>query len=376
MNTKTIDLANIALMLLSCIAAFVLPFEVFLFSYAVLGPLHYLTEISWLHKRDYFANGKQDYWWLILIGVLLVLFTSCGFANNAAAANAPSFLTAPLALLCDFMSPLTAKFPHAAMFFIYVSFISAIAFVAFSKSWHKILFIAIASLVGGWYINVTAQANGGYMSDTAIFFLIFAVFLPTLIHVFVFTGLFILHGALKNKSTTGYISIAVFITCAVSFFVFHPHITFYHVSNAAQKALEDSGFIQLNKSLLQMFHLGEFTRETVYESNAGLGIMRFIAFAYTYHYLNWFSKTQVIKWHQVPKQQLAVVIVLWLLSIALYAYSYYAGLVALYFLSMLHVLLEFPLNYRSITGIGTEVRNMFGGTPAPAVVVQGKGKKK
>lgn len=365
MNNKTIDLANIALMILSCIAAFVLPFEVFLFSYAVLGPLHYLTEISWLHKRDYFANGKNDYWWLIALSVLLVLFTSCGFANGATTAGAPAFLAVPMSLMCDFMSPLVNKFPNASMFFIYISFASALSFIVFREFWKKVLFIATATLVGS------------FLTTTTPFFLIFAVFLPTLIHVFVFTGLFILHGALKNKSITGYISIAVFILCGISFFLFHPNISFYHVTDIAQKALEDSGFIQLNKSLLEMFSLGEFTRQTVYESNAGLGIMRFIAFAYTYHYLNWFSKTQVIKWHLVPKQQLAMVIVLWVLSVALYAYNYYAGLVALYFLSMLHVLLEFPLNYRSITGIGTEVRNMFsGGASAPAVAGQSKGKKK
>jgi hypothetical protein len=57
-----INSINIGLMLISCIAAFVMPFEVFLFAYAVLGPLHYLTEISWLHDRQYFAKGKYDYW--------------------------------------------------------------------------------------------------------------------------------------------------------------------------------------------------------------------------------------------------------------------------------------------------------------------------
>ena len=84
--------------------------------------------------------------------------------------------------------------------------------------------------------------------------------------------------------------------------------------------------------------------------------MRFIAFANTYHYLNWFSKTEVIKWHQVPRKQLLTVLLLWVASVALYAYDYYVGLVALYFLSMLHVLLEFPLNYRSFIGIYEEIK--------------------
>ena len=37
---------NIGLMAASCAVAWFLPFELFLLAYAVLGPLHYLTEIS------------------------------------------------------------------------------------------------------------------------------------------------------------------------------------------------------------------------------------------------------------------------------------------------------------------------------------------
>lgn len=61
MALTQVNYMNIGLMILSCIIAFFLPFELFLFSYAVLGPLHYLTEISWLHKRNYFSPGKSDY---------------------------------------------------------------------------------------------------------------------------------------------------------------------------------------------------------------------------------------------------------------------------------------------------------------------------
>src|SRR5688572_24964699 len=75
MNAKAIDLANIALMLVSCVAAFLVPFELFLFSYAVLGPLHYLTEIGWLNKRDYFATGKKDYYWLVVLCIILTFLS-------------------------------------------------------------------------------------------------------------------------------------------------------------------------------------------------------------------------------------------------------------------------------------------------------------
>ncbi len=292
MNTRTIDLANIGLMLLSCIAAFVIPFELFLFSYAVLGPLHYLTEITWLHKRDYFANGKFDYIWLIGLCVVLFLLNFV-FTGNSDAAN----------------------------FMIYLAFVSALGFVIFKDFLWKIMFVLVAGFLGGLIVKAPA------------FFFLFAIFLPTLIHVFIFTGLFILLGALKNKSATGIASLVVFVACAVSFFVLFPHFSFYKVSDYAQTTLLESGFSMVNQSFIHIFKLGETARENVFASNIGFGIMRFIAFAYTYHYLNWFSKTSVIKWHKVPKKWLASVIVLWLASVALYAYDYKTGLIALYFLS-------------------------------------------
>ena len=66
-----INYLNIGLMFMSAILAFFMPFETFLFAYAFLGPLHYLTEISWLHDRQYFAKGKYDFTFLLIIGVVL-----------------------------------------------------------------------------------------------------------------------------------------------------------------------------------------------------------------------------------------------------------------------------------------------------------------
>lgn len=315
MNTIKIDIANIFLMVVATVAAFLLPFEVFLFSYAVLGPLHYLTEISWLHQRNYFSLSKWDYIPFSVMGIIM--------------------------LLCSFV------------FKEYGSFTTILIFAAFA--------FGLASVVTKdvlYKIGVLAMATfaGALLQSNIKFVYLFGIFLPTLIHVFLFTGLFILYGALKNKSISGYFSIAVFVACAVSFFLWQPQFSFYHATSYAEKAIQESGFIQLNRTLIELLNIGQFTRETVFQSAGGLGIMRFIAFAYTYHYLNWFSKTQVIKWHEVPKKQLAIVISLWLVSVGLYAYDYYTGLVALYFLSMLHVLLEFPLNYQSFIGIGKEIQ--------------------
>jgi hypothetical protein len=111
----------------------------------------------------------------------------------------------------------------------------------------------------------------------------------------------------------------------------------------------------------------QFWIQQVFHSRTGILLMRIIAFAYTYHYLNWFSKTSVIQWHKVPKWRFAVVILFWIISILLYMYNYVVGFMWLFFLSYLHVLLEFPLNYTSIVGIGKYLRQrIFPTTPARA----------
>ena len=87
--------------------------------------------------------------------------------------------------------------------------------------------------------------------------------------------------------------------------------------------------------------------------------MRFIAFAYTYHYLNWFSKTSIIKWHLVDRRYLIATLAIWITSIVVYAYDYHTGLKLLFFLSFLHVFLEFPLNIKTFVEIGKEVKGFI-----------------
>jgi hypothetical protein len=74
MNTlgeNKINYINIGLMILTAGLAYFYPFETFLLAYAYLGPLHYLTEISWLHDRNYYSKGKYDFLVLLIVGILL-----------------------------------------------------------------------------------------------------------------------------------------------------------------------------------------------------------------------------------------------------------------------------------------------------------------
>jgi hypothetical protein len=198
MKTKSIDLANIALMVVSCLAAFALPFELFLFSYAVLGPLHYLTEINWLHKRDYFATGKKDYYWLVALCIILTALSLVATYREI------NWVTPLYALLIDTFGPGVFDFITVLIF---LSFAIALSMVLFKDWLYKIIFFLSAIILGAAF------------SKTSSFVLLFGIFLPTLIHVFIFTGLFILYGALKNKSALGFASLLVFSACANSFFV-------------------------------------------------------------------------------------------------------------------------------------------------------------
>jgi hypothetical protein len=77
-----------------------------------------------------------------------------------------------------------------------------------------------------------------------------------------------------------------------------------------------------------------------------------IAFTYTYHYLNWFSKTTSIGWiRHISRTRLVIMIGISIVSTLIFWFDYRSGLGALFFLSTLHVLLEFPLNIRSVVGI-------------------------
>ena len=179
-----------------------------------------------------------------------------------------------------------------------------------------------------------------------------AIFVPTIIHVYVFTAAFILYGALRSRSASGLASLGVFAACTASFFVVGatagPELDPYVLGSY-------SSFEGVNVALASWLGFGAIESPDVYVSATGVTLMRFIAFAYTYHYLNWFSKTSVIQWHKIPRPWAIANVCLWLASLALYWWDYRIGMLTLFTLSFLHVFLEFPLDVRTFVGIGQEL---------------------
>lgn len=308
---ESVEQLNIVLMAVSALAAFAAPFQLFLFVYAFLGPLHYLTEISWLHDRDYFApRPAARRWWLGLVAVAMLVLMY-GYVSN-------DLLRRPVA-------------PTLEIGLMYLVFLTAPLLL-----WvrHRVNAIAL----------VVLAAAGLLLFSSARAYALVAYFIVTIVHVLLFTAAFVLQGALKSRSRWAMISLAVFAACAASVVIINigPLVT-----ASAEVRRVYSFFEPLNAHLMALFGAGG----VVYDSRAGVAVMRLIAFAYTYHYLNWFSKTSIIKWHEVPKRRLAAIVAAWLGSIGVYVYDYTMGLSLLYMVSLLHVLLEFPLNHRSFVGI-------------------------
>jgi hypothetical protein len=325
-TTDQINYLNIGLMVVSCLLSYVFPFELFLFSYAVLGPLHYLTEISWLHDRNYFieAGRKRQVRarraWLILVAVTLAVMLY-GFVREKV-----------------LKQQATAVWEIALLYLVFVT---------------AFLFMFVRRKVAGLAVVVLALILLAFATDSR-YYAVIAFFLVTIIHVLIFTAAFILFGALKSRSRSGVLSLTVFAVCVASFFIYTPSALGHTLGDYVRNSY--ASFQNLNEELLKLFRPGAGTTlSEIYESSTGLMVMRLIAFAYTYHYLNWFSKTSIIKWHEIPKSRTAIIIALWLSALALYGYSYQAGMMALYFLSVLHVMLEFPLDHYTFAGIGKEL---------------------
>lgn len=339
--SSRIDYINIGLILISFAAAFMLPFEVFLFSYAVLGPLHYLTEIGWLHQRQYFTTGKKDYWILILLCALLSL-TYVFFDVFIYRDLWPELFSD------NFKAGFSTFFSNNFGILILMAFTGAIGMVIFTSPVAK-----VACFAAGLGLGLLTQ-------KTSFYTVWISSFTPTLIHVYLFTGFFMLYGAMKQHSASGYLALAVFVACGIGVFWIDYVPQGFVLTEYARETMLNTPFRGVNADAIELLKgtpvYSEDFEYQLFHSRRGLMVQRFIAFAYTYHYLNWFSKTEIIKWHKVPIRALMLSIGIWLTSVALYIWDYKIGLIALFFLSLLHVFLEFPLNIRSLQGIGQELR--------------------
>lgn len=301
--------ANAGLMVVSCVAAIVAPFHVFLFAYAVLGPLHYLTEMSWLRDREFFTPSRFNRrgWLLLVIATAAVM--AFGYVST------------------DLLHRPVAPTLEIGMFLLVFAGAAAASFVR-----HPVNVIAATGIATIGILLFSASPSYGML----------AYLLMTIVHVFVFTGIFILSGAAKTHSRSGYVSFAVFLACAGATLL----VAVPSKAPTASMRVVYGAFEQLNVLLLRLVD----APSDVYAAS-GVGVMRFVAFAYLYHYLNWFSKTSVIRWHEVSRLRGIGIVTAWAAGVGLYLYSYQLGFAVFYVLSVMHVMLEFPLNHQAFVNL-------------------------
>jgi len=283
------DGLNVALIIVACILGHIFPYGLLIASYAILGPAHYLTQMSWLHDRKYFTSSGK------------VLPVMCAI----------SFLL----LLSIFGLHVAQPWFGACLVSIAIA-------------------VAIASTLPSSRALIVGAAAGTVLLSFVTLFgpvaIILGILVPTILHVFVFTLSFMLLGGMRFRNRLAYLSVMVMLICAISFW--------WPVSKEATfGAHEAAEFFKPVVDSLKQFGI----------PLPSIQVFGFLSFAYTYHYANWFSKVEIIRWADVPRARMVAMAGAYAIVIGIYACSFTAGVLVSLVLSNLHVLLEFPLNLRT-----------------------------
>ncbi|MHA7058290.1 hypothetical protein ACWGOQ_0013795 [Aquimarina sp. M1] len=327
MNTFRVDLLNTFLILLSFVFAYFLPFQLFLLAYAILGPLHYFTEINWIRDKNYFIANKN--WVYIVFSCALLIAI-------------PTFLKLPTFELLKSNSLIgqvkdTAPAYLNALFF--VTLVVAIALVSFENKKKQ------------WVVIGSGVVLAILMHQFPLYHIIFGIFLPTIIHVYIFTLVFMWYGNLEKNNRIGYLNVGLMLLIPILIVFISVDHGLYNFSANIKSNYVGNNFHVLNVNISKILGLTDGTTFFFYEV-LDLKIQMFIAFAYTYHYLNWFSKTTIIGWHRkITTKKTIVIGISWMFSVGLYFYDYAIGLSLLLIVSLIHVFMEFPLNVISLQTI-------------------------
>jgi uncharacterized membrane protein len=278
-------------MLLALALAYVVPFELLLLAYVVLGPAHYATEISWLHDRNFFLPQRSIAAGLAAVAVI------AAFIENAA----------------------------------WFGVVMWGAFVICTAMQSVVLFMAAIALTLVMAVNGTAIA-------------VLGILLPTLVHVSLFTLVFMTLGACRSGEKVQWALVAAYLAAIGLILVTPP------TANLLVPSFATAGhdyFANVAPALGRLLGVPNLQLDTRLTS--------LLAFVYSYHYLNWFIKAEVIRWTAMTGKRLAIVAAASGVSTALYFYDYALGFTVLLAFSLAHIVLEFPLNTLALRQLGSAI---------------------
>lgn len=328
MNSKRIDYINIGLIILSAILAYQFPLELFVIAFITLGPLHYFTEINWLDKKNYFISAPKRTWlWLGLVATILIMLPKFYFYFSGSSSGTTYGIM--------------RAFNGWTNAFIFLSLIAAIGFVLIKKRvyWAVLL---LPSVFVAYYLH----SHQTYEH-------LIGIMIPTVIHVYIFTLLFMAYGAKKSNSRPGYFSVGIALFIPLVFAGVDLHQHGYVFDESMMKFYVDQRFFRTSEVTAQFAGFGDHGFR--FYDPFYIKMMMFISFIYLYHYLNWFSKTSLIQWHKSLTLQRSIAIAAtWIVLLLLFYFNLGLGMLLAVFFSMLHVILEFPLNVFSVKGLVTK----------------------
>ena len=327
MNRLNIDGVQLVLMLASLVVAVIVPFRLFFLVYAVLGPIHYLTEINWLRERNYFMKDRRWIWFYALV-TAAVAFPTISFL--------PIFSDIQESQVVNRLVYQVKSYDDIILF---TAFFFAIGLIHFRKLSHLLPFLIVSVILGK------------LITEYLVFAFIIGIFLPTIIHVYIFTMLFMIAGTIKSRSKLGIASIVLLILTPLIILAIPIDPADYLGTGTEEimSTVRNFEFIQFLGEYFNVMQNKQFIPLTA----GAVKLQIFVAFSYTYHYLNWFSKTSLIGWYQnVSKPQLSVILLIWAGLVGLTIYDYGVGYTVLFGVAILHIVFEFPLNVRSIKDIG------------------------
>jgi hypothetical protein len=294
--------SNFLALTISAIAATVAPLQVFIFAYAFVGPLHYLTEMAWLERKEFYLGD----------GVV-----------------SPRIYVAIATLLCIAAS---------------VDFYVHHGWTGYAIG--ILLVLSLSARVKNPYVLIAAMA-AGYLAKFLVHGL--AIFIgaiiPTIVHVYVFTIFFIVSGLVREQKRTLLAWLNPILLLGMPAFLLMARWSYATPGPFWVNA--ESGFAALHGYLVGLLGHNLHPDATILADPAAAGVLRFLAFIYLFHYLNWFAKTELLKWHRVSAQSWWLIGGLYAVSVGCYLWNFTVGFYIVNFLSLMHVFLEFPLNWHT-----------------------------
>jgi hypothetical protein len=292
------DILHLGLMLAALGITYLIPFELLLLSYVVLGPAHYFTEISWLHDRKYFLPHRSVPIALAIVAVIAALIDN------------PSWFG----------------------FVMWLAFVTCALLAGATTALQGTALVMVAI-----WLTVLMAMNEPSLA-------VLGILLPTLIHVSLFTLVFMALGAIRSGSRMQALLVVLYLA-AIAALLAAPPSASTQIPAFAKVGQEYFGNVA--PALGRLLGIADLKLDTRLTS--------LLAFVYTYHYLNWFIKAEVIRWTDMSRARLVLIVAASAASTALYFYDYAFGFTVLLALSLVHVVLEFPLNSLAVRQLGSAV---------------------